>query len=415
MYQSRHLDGRLQERVSDFKVILLTGARQVGKSTLFSHLFPECDNIVLDPLEDSWGIKNDPELFLLNHPAPLILDEIQYAPQVLNGIKRRVDASDLKGRYLLTGSQNFSMMQHVTESLAGRVCILELLGMTPYERFGQKDQAWLSVLLDEPETLKERFAGILDSEFNLYEWILRGGLPEALHIRDTALYEFHHSYLRTYLERDVRLLDGVQDLALFTRFISLMAALTAQEINFNQLGREIGITPQTAQRWLNILQAGYQWKSLEPFQNNLIKQISKRQKGYFSDTGMACHLLGFTDQKSLARHPILGALFESFCVNMVLSLNQSLHHPAHAFHYRAHGGAEVDLILAQNGRFFPIEMKCKTRLSRHDARGLEAFIASQAAGVVPLGLILYPGTECYYVTEKVLALPYLSVLKSLKK
>ncbi len=411
MYSNRLIEKRVQARAEEFKTVLLTGARQVGKSTLLKQVFPVYENIVFDPIEDLWGARKDPALFLLSHPAPLILDEIQYSPEVLPGIKRIVDESDVRGQYLMTGSQNFSMMEHVCESLAGRVCVLDLYGMTPYEKQGKMTKHWLGALLQDPLHLKDRFAGVLEGKHSLYQLILRGGLPEALNLNDSALYDFHRSYLRTYLERDVRHLEGVQDLNGFTRFLALASALTAQEINFNQLGRELGISPLTAGRWLNILIAGYQWSSLEPFYRNVIKQISKKPKGHFADTGLACHLLGITQAEALSRHPMLGSLFETHCVNLVIALNQGLDFPAKLYHYRAHGGAEIDLILAQNGQLFPIEMKCATQLSRQDARGIHAFMDSCLEGEVPLGIILYPGTLCYYITEKVLALPYLAVLQ----
>lgn len=411
MYYRRHLEHKLNALSKAFKVILINGARQVGKSTLLRHIFPEFTHITFDPLTDVWQARADPELFLMNHQPPLILDEIQYTPQVLPGIKRLVDQNASMGQYFLTGSQNFSIMRHVSESLAGRVGILELLGMTPFERYQNPEHHWLKPLLEQPQALAKRFKAVLKTEISLYELIMRGALPQALEMPLEVLGDFYNSYLKTYLERDVRLLEGVQDLATFNSFITLLSALTAQEVQFTQLGREIGISRLTAQRWLNVLIYSYQWHLIPAFHKNTIKRISKKAKGHFADTGLACYLLGISSAETLARHPMLGALFESYCVNMILALNQTLSTPAKLYHFRSHSGVEVDLILERDGQCYPIEIKCKSHLSKHDARGIQAFMETYPKEHIPLGIILYPGNICYYVSDNILALPYLAMIE----
>jgi uncharacterized protein len=410
MYYPRHLEHKVSILSKVFKIILINGARQVGKSTLLRHIFPEFTHITFDPLTDLWQARADPELFLMNHKPPLILDEIQYTPQVLPGIKRLVDENPNMGQYFLTGSQNFSIMRHVSESLAGRVGILELLGMTPFEKYQAPQHHWLKPLLEHPQTLATHFRGVLKTDISLYQLIMRGALPQALQMPFEALGDFYNSYLKTYLERDVRLLEGVQDLATFNSFITLLSALTAQEIQFTQLGREIGISRLTAQRWLNVLTYSYQWHAIPAFYKNTIKRISKKAKGHFADTGLACYLLGISSEETLARHPMLGALFESYCVNMILALNQTLATPAKLHHFRSHSGVEVDLILERDGQCYPIEIKAKSQINKHDARGIRAFIETYPKENVPLGIILHPGNTCYYVTENILALPYLALI-----
>ncbi len=410
MYQHRHIEEKLKALVAFFKVILLTGARQVGKSTLLETLFPDYPRFVFDPLEDLWRAREDPALFLSSHPPPIILDEIQYSPQILPGIKRLCDQRDDKGLYFLTGSQNFSLMKNVAESMSGRVVLLELSGMTPFEHQNQLKNHWLNVLVETPLALQARFQAPLSLPCNLYELILKGGFPEAWVLPQIHLRDFYQSYFSTYIERDVRLQEDLKNLTDFIRFTRLAAALSSQEIHYQQLGREIGIHVETAQKWLTVLEKSYQWQALPPFHRNTIKRISKKPKGHFGDTGLACSLLGIHTPEVLSGHPMLGHLFETYVFNLVRALNQSLDYPGELFHFRSHGGAEVDLLLSQGNRFFPMEVKCKTQLSRHDARGIHAFIETYPDLDVPLGLILYPGERCFYVTEKVLALPYLALM-----
>jgi len=287
--------------------------------------------------------------------------------------------------------------------------IVELKGVTVYERMNK--QPWLLQLLTQPEALHSQFTGCLALKNSLYELMLQGCLPEAVQLPFDALKNYHASYIKTYLERDIRLLENVRDLSDFERFLALMSALTAQEINYQHLGREIGISPLTARRWLDALIHGYQWLSLPGYYNNTIKRISQKPKGHFADTGIACHLIGIASAETLSRHPMLGNLFESYCVNMIDAINQTLDNPAKMYHFRTHNGAEVDLILEHDGAYFPIEIKSKAHVSRHDARGILSFMDTFPNVNIKLGIILHAGTECYYVHEKILAMPWNGVFK----
>lgn len=407
MYYPRLLEDTLTKLSKHFKIVLITGARQVGKSTLLKHLYPNVQSYVFDPISDLWNARRDPDLFLKNIKLPAILDEIQYSAEVLPCLKRIVDTHDEKGIFFLTGSQNFSVLKNAAESLAGRVSIIELKGITPFERAGIRP--WLGNLFTSPETLFQKFNGTLSLKESLYELILQGSLPEAVQLPFDILDNYHSSYLRTYLERDIRLLENVKDLTDFERFVTLLSSLTAQEINNTQLGREIGISPITAQKWLNMLMHGYQWLSLSSYSGNAIKRLSKKAKGHFTDTGLACHLLGITSSKGLARHPLLGSLFESYCINMLDAINQSLPNIAKMSHFRTHNGAEVDLIFETNGLCFPIEIKCKTQINIRDAKGIMSFMDTFPNLNIPLGIVLHAGEECYYLKEKILAMPWLSM------
>jgi predicted AAA+ superfamily ATPase len=200
-------------------------------------------------------------------------------------------------------------------------------------------------------------------------------------------------------------MDNIQNLAEFDRFLGIAASLTSQEINASHMGREIGVSPQTARRWLDLLTYTYQWFELFPYYGNTIKRISGKKKGYFKDSGFACYLQAIESPDSLAKSPKLGAIFETWAVNYIHQQFATLPVAPHAYHWRTGGGAEVDLVLEKAGKLYPIEMKCKTNLSRADLTGLKAFRETYGKQVMT-GLVIYAGTEVYKLDESTLAIPW---------
>jgi len=372
---------------------------------LLSHLFPNLKHVTFDPVQDLYGAKADPDLFLKNFASPIILDEIQYAPNLLAALKRKVDQSDVKGQYLLTGSQNISILKTVSESLAGRVAIIKLGSLTPYEQAGVPDKHWIDTYLLEPDTLLPKIKGVLDKE-NIYNTLWRGGYPGLLEVPDQFVSTFYSSYIQTYVERDVRLIENIQDISLFDRFLGIAAALTAQEINMSQLGREIGVTHVTSGRWLDLIQHSYLWLETLPYSGNAIKRVSSKRKGYMADTGLACYLQRISSSDALARSPLLGSLFESACVEFIINICQNLKTVPKFYHWRTSGGAEVDLILELNGKFYPIEIKLKSNLSRHDTRGIASFRETYPNLQIEKGIVLYGGSEWYMLDDNTIALPW---------
>ncbi len=405
MFIHRLAEKKLKNLSDAFKTVLVVGARQVGKSTLLRHCFPSLKHIVFDALTDELGAKEDPTRFLNNFPPPIILDEIQYCPELLSPLKRYVDQSTAKGQYLLTGSQNLSVLKKAAESMAGRVGIMQLNALT-IEEIAQTSQHLLTQYLTSPHQLVKNFLGLLPLEYTLYEMIWRGGMPELFNFPKASIADYFSSYIQTYIERDVRLLENVQNLSAFERFVRLSATLTAQEINYSELGRELGIARTTALHWLNILKHTYQWHEILPYHQNTIKQLSKKPKGFFHDTGMACYLQRISSPDALASHPMLGALFESFITVNFLKLSQLLSVPPYAYHFRAHSGAEVDLILERDGKLYPIEIKCKGQLNKHDAKGIKVFRETMTSASIMPGLIIYAGNECYELDENIFAIPW---------
>ena len=409
-YRTRHIEKKLLQFAQYFKIVLVTGARQVGKSTMLAPVLPDIKTFVFDPIQDIYGARQDPDLFLDTYPSPLILDEIQFVPELLPALKRRVDRLDAPGQYYLTGSQNLSMLRSVAESMAGRVGILNLEGLTWYEMIEEPEKPWLEAYLKDPDSIFKKLH-VPAPKTPLHRLLWRGNLPGILDMPDEIVPEYFRSYIQTYVERDVRLLENIRELAAFGRFLGLSAALCAQEINASQLGREIGITPATSRRWLDLLENTFQWRELFPYHGNTIKRVSGKRKGFWRDSGICCYLQRISSPESLAVSPMRGALFESWVTNELSSLATLLPMPPQLYHWRTSGGAEVDLVMELDGRLFPIEMKCKTNLTRHDTRGLRAFRDTYGKDKVSPAIIVYAGHECFRLNETTTAIPWQAVLR----
>ena len=410
-YRGRHLERRLARLRRAVPVILVLGARQAGKSTLLSHLVPEATRVVFDPVIDIGNARDDPELFLDQYPPPLILDEVQYVPDVLAVIKRRVDEDSQPGQYLLTGSQNVMLLRSVSESMAGRVAVLDLPFLSLAERCGRAmtTGTWVEDLFAPDPLARLSARGTLPArpvEPTLASRLWRGGFPGHLDHGDDILPDLFSSYLRTYIERDVRRVAAVEDGALFARFVGLCAALSGQEINHSQLGRELGITYHTAQRWLAILQATFQWVEVPAFSNNPLKRVSQRPKGHFADTGLAAWTQRISSPTALMSNPIQGALFETHVVLDLLKQTQTMSHPPRVHHWRLHSGSEVDLILERDGVLIAVEAKSGARVRRADTRGIRAFREAYPGVNHGIGVVVAAVRETTLVDHDIIAVPY---------
>jgi len=406
-YKQRQLAARIDQLLEHFPVLVVSGARQVGKSTLLAHHLPKWELIVFDPVVDVGNARSDPELFLRNHPAPLVLDEIQYCPELVPSIKRRVDRDGRPGMFVLTGLQQWPALKSVGESLAGRAVFLDLDGFSLAEMAEDiPSRPWLERYLDAPDAFAAETPRRHAATRSLYECLWRGTLPAMDALPKSVASDFFAGYLRTYVERDVRLMLDAGDWQQFGRFVQLAAALTAQEVNFSQLGREIGTTPQTSKRWLAVLQATFQWVEIPVYQGNVIKRISAKPKGYLSDTGMACHLSRITSPDALGGHPMAGALFETFVVSEIRKLCAAMTRKPALYHWRSHSGGEVDLVLERDGVLHPIEIKLASRPTRNDARGIASFRASHPGQRIAPGLVLAPAERLEHLTDCDLVAPY---------
>ena len=367
---------------------------------------------MFDPYFDEYRVKEDPDLFLNNFPPPLILDEVQYVPELLSAIKRKLENNKSPGLYLMSGSQNLMVLKSVSESMAGRVAILNLEAMSIAELYGSGNASgWLNNYFEDPGSLLSMNLHENTSS-SMVRNIWRGGLPGIIDKPDDLIPDYMKAYVETYLERDIRVMGNVQDLADFRRFLELSAALTAQEINNSEFGRELGYSGKTAGNWLSLLQNTYLWRENQPYHGNTIKRLSKRPKGYFSDTGLACYLLRISSPESLISSKMLGSIFETWVLNEITRQIINLSLSPKIYHWRTNGGAEVDIILEIDGKFYPIEAKSSTRLGRNDIRGIKAFRDTYPNAHIMPGLVIYAGNKLFRIDENTIAIPWDCVLKN---
>ncbi len=399
---------RLLELVRHFPVVVVAGARQVGKTTLVRSLFgEEWPMVTLDPTLDVSGARADPDLLLASHPDRLIVDEVQYAPELVAAIKRSVDRDRRPGRFVLTGSQQWSVLRNMAESLAGRAVFFDLHGFTLQEAAGLgARRSWLASWLAAPEAATlGRFVRLPNGP-PLNERLFRGTLPEANALPVHLVPDFFGGYRRTYIERDVRLLADVADAQAFGRFLSLAAALTAQEVNSSEFGRELGVSPPTARRWLGLLAASYQWLEVPAWSRNTVKRVSARAKGHMVDSGLACASQLLASPAAVDVYPRRGALFESAVVADLTAQASVLSPRPQLWHWRAHQGAELDLLIEWNGVLHPVEVKLHSHPKPADARGTDAFRAAYPRERVAPGLVVAPAGEVRALTPTTWVVPW---------
>ncbi len=402
MYKKRFLESRIARLSKSFKVILLTGARQVGKTTLLLHVnagagAPRHRYVSLDEFEIRTSAKNDPGLFLQQYPPPLIIDEVQYAPRLFSYLKAVVDRGGRAGYYWLTGSQQFRMMKNVSESLAGRIGIVKLLGLSMAEERGD---AFTESPWDPERALPgERYdTGPLT---RIFKKIVRGSFPALLHRDAPPLDAFYGSYVQTYIDRDLRDLVRVSSLSGFEKFIRVCAARTATILNISDLARDSDVSVSTAKEWLGLLEASDQVFLLRPYYRNLTKRLIKAPKMYFLDTGLACYLTGWRDARTASRGAFAGQLFETFVVVEILKsyLHRGLE--PRLFYFRTKEKMEVDLIIEKNGKLLPVEIKLSSMVRPSDLKGIHAL--KKTGFAVGKGVVIAPVGEGYPVDRSILA------------
>lgn len=333
MFIARTAEHTFLELLQQYPVIAVTGPRQSGKTTLVRHACPEKPYVLLEDLDTRQFAQDDPRGFLAQFPDGAIFDEIQRCPDLFSYLQGIVDRDRRSGLFVLTGSQQFTLRSEISQSLAGRVALLPLL---PFSL----DALNRSGLV--PETLPEML------------W--KGGYPP-LYDRGYDPTLWHGNYVRTYLERDVRQLINVRDLATFQRFLRLCAGRTGQLVNLSSLAGDCGITHNTAKAWLTVLEASYVIHLLQPHHQNFNKRLVKTPKLYFHDTGLAAWLLGVQKPEQLALHPLFGALFETWVISECLKTRFHRALETNLFFWRDRSGHEVDLLVDQVERLIPVEIK----------------------------------------------------------
>lgn len=362
-----------------FPVVLLTGPRQVGKSTLLELCAESGRGVVsLDDLDERDLARRDPALFLQRHRPPLIIDEVQYAPELFSAIKIAVDRSRQMGQFWLTGSQKFDLMQGITESLAGRVAILDLLGLSQAELTGRATEARPFLpAADWPSTGTGTGTGSGSPPgqaaaprdlMSLYRTIWRGSFPRIALDDQLPRDIFFNSYVQTYIQRDVRALTRVGDELAFHRLVRAAAARTGQLLNYADLARDVDVDQKTVKSWLGILETSGLIYLLPPWHSNLTKRLVKTPKLYFLDTGLCAFLTQWTSPESLEAGAMSGALLETYVLGEILKSYWHQGRSVNLSFYRDRDGREIDLLIDQDDRLYPIEIKKTATPSRTAAR-----------------------------------------------
>ncbi len=370
MYLHRTLEPHIQAISRSFPVLLVTGPRQVGKTTLLRHLGDREDPprryVSLDEFGPQRLANEDPDLFLQRYRPPITIDEIQHAPGLFSRLKPAVDRTGRAGQYWLTGSQHFPLMRGVSESLAGRVGVVELMGLSTAEESG-REPAPLPFRPDRATAGETDERGLL---LPVFERILRGSFPRFVQPHPPPLETFHGSYLQTYIERDVLTMTRISNLAAFRTFLRLAAARVGGLVNYSNLARDAGIAVSTAREWMQLLEASYQVILLRPYLGKLGKRQIKTPKLYFSDTGVASHLCGWRTAETAASGAMAGALFENYIVSEVFRSYRHRGRIPPLWFYRTKDGKEVDLLIEEDGQLFPVEVKLTASPSSRHLAGI---------------------------------------------
>lgn len=388
MWIEREISQELQRIVKSFPVLVLVGPRQVGKTSVIERTFPDYDYLSLDAGTLAETAETRPDEFLSQHPPPVVLDEIQYAPSFFRHIKTSVDAQKGKnGLFIMTGSQNFMLMQSVSESLAGRAAVIPFASLSALEWHKARHK---------------------DIDFSLWrDFIWRGGFPalwadlQSRPSRD----RWYQGYVATYLERDIRNLLKVGSLRDFERFVRACAARCGQTLNLSELGRDVGISTPTSKQWLSVLQASNQIFLLEPYYRSLGKRLVKSPKLYFTDTGLAAYLMGFSSPDALWSSRQAGAIWENHVVNQWVRW-RDWHEPSLGIWYwRDQTGNEVDLVLERNQQLIAVECKIKQHPESKDLKGIRAFKKFYGDSAVQKAYVACSANSSFELASSIAAVP----------
>ena len=392
-YINRDIEAIFKTAVKQFPSVIVTGPRQSGKTTLLTHLFAKSHNYVtMDNPSIRLMATREPELFFENHKPPLIIDEIQYTPQLFSYIKILIDKQRTKnGQFLLTGSQLFPLMAKVSDSLAGRIATLTLLPLSIKEQFSLQS----ALGIDRIKKIG-----------------LNGGFPEIAVKKDLNLELWFTSYLQTYLERDVRQLRQIGDLGDFQKFLELMAAFNGQVLNLSNLSRDLGVAVNTVKAWVSILETSNQVVSIKPFYLNKGKRLIKSPKIYFVDSGLLCYLSGISHVKQVFKGPMSGQLFETIILSEVIKSFWNKGKIPKIFWWRTSYGEEVDFIIEDKGRIIPVEVKLSSKANTQMAKGLKTFCNLFSDRVDKAFLVNLSG-ERVILDKKIIAVPFSEFINQL--
>lgn len=364
----RSIEDVLKQRALTNKALLLTGARQVGKSTLFNHLFKDVNKVTFDDDLLLAQATDDPQMFLYNNPCPLIIDEVQKCPTIFNRLKIVLDNTEEMSNFYLTGSQKLHLMEGISESLAGRVSVVELEGLSMREI---NNIPFNKHFVPTKEYIYEREQCLVDYK-DIWSKIHRGFYPELYGNNKKDWVDFYQSYVKTYLERDVNKIIKVKNHLTFVKFMTSVAARTGQVLNYKTISDEVGVSEVTIKEWISILEKSGLVYILKPYTPSVLSRAIKSPKLYFRDTGLACYLTRWLTPDTLKNGAMAGAMFETFVINEILKSysNEGLEYDFSVFYYNGKDkkkkningeevevDGEIDLIISENGILYPIEIK----------------------------------------------------------
>ncbi len=404
-YIERAISKILKERIKTSKCLLVTGARQVGKSTLIRHEFDKYNRANLDDRLTRLQAKEEPKLFFLNNPCPLFIDEVQKENGILEDIKQIVDDTDENGLFILSGSQKLELMKGISDSLAGRVSVSELLGLSLREIYGIDFNRHFVPTTDY---IAERENNLKKYD-NIWEIIHKGSYPE-LYVGERNWQEYYSSYVSTYLERDINDLIACDGLT-FTKFLIAVASRTGEMLNYANIAGEVGVSEPTIKTWISVLERTGIVYILQPFSESALKRAIKTPKIYFRDTGLVCYLTRWLTADALKCSAVAGNMFETFVVSEILKsyANEGKDYKFNIFYYRGKDKSnitenEIDLIVEEDGILYPIEIKMSgnPKASMAAANTILDNVGNKKRG---MGVILCLIDKKTYLRENLLALP----------
>ena len=404
-YIHRAITEILENRIKSTKCVLVTGARQVGKSTLIKHQYPNFNKANFDDRLTRLQAKEEPKLFFLNNPCPLFIDEVQKESEILEEIKLRIDESEEMGLFILSGSQKLELMKGISDSLAGRVAITELTGLSLREIFNIN---FNKHFVPTEEYLKSRESEIKKYS-DLWKIIHRGSYPE-LYNSQREWQEYYSSYVATYLERDINELIATDSIT-FTKFLTSIAARSGEILNYANIASEVGVSEPTIKKWISILERTGIVFLLQPYGASVLTRAIKSPKIYFRDTGLACYLTRWLTSDALSNSAVAGNMFETFVVSEILKsyIDEGRDYKFNIFYYRgkdktATSENEIDLIIEENGILYPIEIKMtgNPKSSMGATNQILDKIPEKKRG---LGVILCLVDKKVYLRENLVALP----------
>lgn len=355
-YIKRDIESRILSLSGEYSCILITGPRQVGKTTVLKQLMTDDrEYVTLDDLQERRLARTDPAMFMQTHSLPIFIDEVQYAPELFSYIKIAIDNGAEPGAFWLTGSQTFRLMELAQESLAGRVAILHMTSLSQHEIYGTGNNAPFSVDLAQLKERRKTNAPAYMKE--LYERIWKGSMPGLASGRFTDRDVFYSSYLQTYIERDVSELIERVDKMMFADFVRAAACRTGQLLNVHDIAMDVGVSDETAKRWLSVLERSDVIFYLRPYSNNLLKRTIKTPKMYFFDTGLVAYLTRYSSPEILANGAINGAILENYVVSEIRKTYFNDARDCLMWYYRDKESNEIDMVIESDGELHPLEIK----------------------------------------------------------